>query len=117
MKTDMLTYGERLVLWRRRRDFSQRQAARHWRTTRYRYRAWETDDNGSETGPLPPRAPLGKLRVHEACFIMRRRSRLSVRALARRLSVTPTWITRMERGDAAPDTLIEHWRRPPIAAA
>lgn len=109
MRTDVLTYGERLLLQRRRRGQSQRQAASAYGVTRYRYRAWELDDNGKETGPLPPRAPLGRMHPHEACFILRRRKGLSVERLARRLRVTPEWLTQMEHGAAPVDRLARFW--------
>jgi len=101
-----LTLGERLLLERRRREESQQQAARRLRVSRYRYRAWEGDEQCDE---VPPRAPLRLLREHEACFLRRRRAGVSVAALARALGTSPWWLTQMERGRAPIARLRAHW--------
>lgn len=103
-----LTEGERLRLARRRRGASQQAWADYCGVTLYRYRQWEAD---AEETPKEHRAKLGKLHEHEACFMLRVRSGIPLRQLARRLGVTPNWLCEIEHGRQPAGRLVAYWQK------
>jgi hypothetical protein len=100
------TSAENLLLWRRRRGLNQVEAAAEMDVPVDRYRAWEAGDHPSK----PPHRYLGKLRVYELCFLLRRRKGLLQRELAKALGCTRLWVIRMEEGTAPAARLIEYWK-------
>lgn len=70
----------------------------------YRYRQWEVDEAS------PPRVSVGRLADHEACFVYRRRSGMSVEDLSAKLGVTRNWVTEMESGRGNCQRLLAFWR-------
>lgn len=98
-----LTNGERLVIHRRRQDWTQRQAAESHGVTLYRYRKWEKDEDG------PPKIGVGRLEPFEVCFLLRRREEIPAAELARALGISRWWLTQMETGRAPAESLVEYW--------
>lgn len=99
------TRGESLLLWRRRADLNQVEAAAIFKTSPDIYREWEAD---RRTGDQP-RKHLGALKLHEVCLIMRRRAGQTQRELAKALGCTRLWVISMESGEAPVDRLRQHW--------
>jgi len=93
MNTSSLSAGERLLIDRRRKGESQRQAAKRLGVSLYRYRRWER----SEEQP-PKLMPLGMLKLHEKCFLTRRRADVPAHVVALELGVSDEWLTQMEYG-------------------
>ncbi len=96
---------ESLVVWRRRKEYNQTQAAAEFGVHVDRYRAWEAG-----RGEPIPRRLLGQLRTHEKCFLMRRRRGLTQKALARLMGCTRLWVIQMEDGKAPADRLKQYWK-------
>ena len=101
----MPTKAERLLINRRRAGLTQPEAAESWGVSLYQYRRWEL---GSDAAPF---VAVGWLRHHERCLLMRLRLKVSLRKVARDLGVSRWWVIKMERGDAPPDRLVEHWEK------
>lgn len=116
MKLRDLTKGERALIYRRREGMSQRQAAAHHGMTLYSYRQWENDTPldaeaaGYHQERLWPKLSLHRLEPWEACFILRRRSGISLEELAKTIGVSRWWLCKMEYGRENANRLIEHWR-------
>ncbi len=105
LATHELKPGERLLLYRRRMNLNQTQAAEDWDTKPWTYRMWE---GGNRTRDIPcPR--LGGLKPHESCFITRRRAGMSRTQLAKALGVSNFWVTQMEKGAVSSDRLVKYW--------
>jgi len=103
LATSDLARHERLLIWRRRADLNQAQAADYFDITTWAYRQAE---NGE--GDVPA-VKIGKLAPNEAAVILRRREGMSRTALAKALDVSPWWLTQMERGQQDPQRLIDYW--------
>lgn len=103
-----VTPAEALVLWRRRKQLTQMQAAEHFGCAVDRVRAWEAGEAPSK----PPKCPLGVIKMYERCFILRRRTtpKMTQPALAERLGVSKLWVLRMEEGTAPVDRLVTYWK-------
>lgn len=99
------THGESLVIWRRRKRLNQIEAAQEFNVHVDKYRDWEADK-----GETVPRRHLGKLKTHEACFLLRRRADMTQRELAVRLGCTRLWLIQMENGTAPTDRLKQFWK-------
>lgn len=103
MKLGDLVPDERLIIERRRLGETQARAAKRYATTLYTYRRWE--EGGSDC----PNPGIGRLEVHEACFIERRREKLPATVVAAGVGVSRWWITLMERGSEDPARLVAWW--------
>lgn len=102
--TPILSRGERLEIVRRRKRHTQTEAAAEHGTTTYVYRRWERD--------LHRAAPLvivGPLADFELCYVRRRRSGLTLRALGDLMGLSHKWIHRAERGEVRDVTALVLW--------
>jgi transcriptional regulator with XRE-family HTH domain len=99
------TRGEKLRVLRRRRGWSQRAAAKKYKTSEWQYREWEADTN---EGAEAPDIEL-ELQLHELCFLTRRREGWTAAEIADDLGVSRYWLGCMERGQAPVDRLAEYW--------
>lgn len=104
--TSTLTSGEKLVIQRRRDGSTQAKAARAHKVTQLVYRGWERD-----SGERIPRAAVGKISESEQCFVLRRRSGMTLDRLAGRLRVCRYWLRQMEAGTAPVARLAEYWSK------
>ena len=100
-----LTPGERLLIYRRRRDESQEQAARRLNITRNVYGRLERDCEDWQIH-LPK---MRELQIHEKCLLVRRRNRKTQEEIAAEIGVTRFWMNQMETGKGSCDCLAEFW--------
>lgn len=100
---EKLTRGERLAIQRRRLGERQRVAAVRHGVPLSRYSRWERD---LEHGPS---VRIGVLKVHEQCFIYRRRSGKTQAQIASDLGMCRYWLNRVELGLANCDDLVGYW--------
>lgn len=102
---EALTYGERLVILRRRSGENQRQAAARLDLPLARYQLLEVD---KEQGLGRPPG-VGKLAPNERCFLYRRRAGKTRAEVAADLGRCQLWVTQMERGRVNCDELVGYW--------
>jgi hypothetical protein len=104
----VLTDGERLLLWRRRMDWNQTQAAQHYGTSNFFYCLAENDrpKNGFEYRPVNI-----TLRPHEKCLIYRKRAKKLQSEIAAELGLCRTWLQWMEMGKVPCTKLLEWWEK------
>ena len=102
------TPGEALVIWRRRKNLNQFDAAKELDVPVDRLRQWESDAHATK----PPQRHLGKLKDFEVCYLLRRREKpkLTQRELAKRLGCTRLWVIQMEEGTAPAERLKAYWK-------
>lgn len=103
-----LTPREKLILHRRRLEFSQEQMAALFGIHRETY-------GRIERGQIPQTddvvGDLGGLRDHEKCYILRKRAGRKQIDCAQEMGVTRFWFNQMELGKAPCEPLVEFWRR------
>ena len=98
------TRGEALLVVRLRNGLTQAEAAELLGTPVSRLAKWEKDlvDDG-------PRATVEYLEPHECCMLLRRRAGLTLAQLGDPLGLSPSWISRAERGREDCAALVEWW--------
>lgn len=104
-----LTVGERLLIYRRRKKFTQESMATIYGTNRNLYGQIERDEIG-----IPPSLKISipkitELTRIEAVRIKRRRSGLTQEELSIDLGMSRHWVGMQERGEAPNKKLMEHW--------
>lgn len=103
-----LTPREKLILHRRRLEFSQEQMAALFGIHRETY-------GRIERGQIPQTddvvGDLGGLLDHEKCYILRKRSGRKQIECAQEMGVTRFWFNQMELGKVPCEPLIEFWRK------
>lgn len=104
LKTCDLANGLRLIIDRRRKALTQAQAAKKYKVSLFRYRAWEVDE---ATGV--PDVAIGVLAPHERCYVERISRGVSLAAQAKKMGISRWWLRQMERGTANPERLIAYW--------
>lgn len=106
-----LTRGEWLLLARRRRNWTQADAAKHWSVPVSAYVAWEMD-RPSKTILPPSRAEPYEfpLRLYERLFVMRRRAGITAPRLAAKIGCPRHYVELAERGRAHSARLEAYWR-------
>ena len=113
-----LTAGEKLVMMRRRhgrfgRGIAQRTLARNIQVTRRQIQLAEDDETVPTEWPGPLKkfsAQFRDVQKHELCFVMRRRKKQSLQALATELGLSRFWVQQMELGREKADVLVAHWK-------
>jgi transcriptional regulator with XRE-family HTH domain len=100
-----LNKGEALLVKRLRGGMTQVEMSKLLDVSCDTYRAWErgTLEHGV------PRVQLGRVAVHEACRILRRRAKKSQRTIAEQIGVSRLWVTQMERGLVPIRHLADFW--------
>lgn len=103
IKVETLTVGERLLIDRRRRKESQRQAGARLGISRTRYTLHERDIP-VEGAELKDVVIIPSLQLHEDCLLQRRRSKVTQAEAAARLGCCVHQLRLMELGrrDALP---------------
>lgn len=101
-----LTIGEKLLIWRRREGYTQRQAAAVLAMGITAYSQIERQDTKCHLNNMPH---LGDLYSFEICFILRRRSGWTIPMCAEQAGVSRYWYNLMEQGKVSPDRMIEYW--------
>jgi len=105
-----LTPGEALELQRRRARWSQKDLAANLGVALDRVRRWENDDC-IRGAPAPK---VSRLELHEWCWLVRRRRRVTLRQLSAATGLAVTWLHRAEHGDIPPEragALPAYWRK------
>lgn len=101
-----LAFHEKLLLWRRRKNWGQVKAAAHFDVAVFVYKQTEY---GRMHGFKPPRINLGPLRKHEKCFIYRKRSGKTQKEIARQVGCSVYWLRLQELGKVPAPMLIAYW--------
>lgn len=101
-----LNIGEKLLIWRRREGYTQRQAGPMLGMSFTAYKAIERQETKCGLTDMPF---IGDLYSHEICFIFRRRSGWTIPECAEQAGVSRYWYNLMEQGKVCPDRLIEYW--------
>jgi transcriptional regulator with XRE-family HTH domain len=107
-----LSPGERLLIWRRRRNLTIAEASKLLGTSPWRYKQWEYDRD-TEKFPAPP-VPLEVLSTGEACLIARRRARWSIEQVAKRAKWSHVTQIKWEREatrDRTKNPLYQWWAK------
>lgn len=104
--TKELTTGERLRIARRRDGLTQAEAALAYGMPIRAYKRAEADEYHEWALTCPP---IGKLELHEECFLLRRRQGLTLRELSRMIGLSIWWICQIEQGKAPVGTLRDYW--------
>ena len=99
------TIGEKLQLYRRRMNRTQREQARIMITPANRYIAWELDQV-----PGAPDISVDNLEDHEICYLLRRRSGLTQAEVAKQIGRSRLWVQLMELGKVQGAELVAYWR-------
>lgn len=100
---ERLSNSECLLIDRRRRGETQRQAAHRLGTTSFMYGKWERDVVDC------PSVKIILLRPHERCLLYRRRAEKTQAAVALDLVCCRWWVNQMERGKVCSDVLLWYW--------
>lgn len=98
------TPGERLILWRRRKNFTQRQAAKIFEISPHIVSMWEQG-----TKHNAPYIELYVIREYERCFLVRYRNQLPIKVMATTLGVSSILFSRWERGIGRFEKLIDYY--------
>lgn len=106
LTTKDLGREEKLLTLRRREGHTQVQEAARYGLTLAQYRDMEL---GNAAVPGRIGLAIGKLLDHEACYLMRRRSGLSVGEVAEEVGCCRYWFHLMETGVKDPARLIDYW--------
>jgi len=101
---EKLTDAETLVVDRRRREETQKEAAIRHGVSLDMYSRWERGLNKKA-----PRQKVGHLQDHEVCFFYRRRSNKTQEEIAEGLNCCRWWLNKMEQGTAPCGDLIDYW--------
>ena len=104
-----LTFGERVLIWRRREGLTHSSACQHFGLTVGEYGRFE---RGMEPFPLTavPWSGQAFLSAGERCLIYRRRAGLLQAEVAIHLGCDPTTVSQMERGIKDSELLLAYWR-------
>ncbi len=106
IKASDLTRGEKLRLVRKRGKQTQSQAAKRHKVSVHIYRRWERDDEETTI----PSVAVGRLAMHEQCWILRLREDMSLEDVANKIGVCRWWLCQMEQGEAPVERLAEYWK-------
>lgn len=102
-----LTFGEKLLISRRRSEQSQEQAARSLGVSRNVYGKLERDEEvPNRTFPV---MVVEELTKEEKCLILRRRAGLTQEECAEEIGVTRFWFNQMETGKVCCQSLANFW--------
>lgn len=99
-----LTRGEKLTILRRRDKLSQLESAERYSVSPDTYRKWESDINSTA-----PTVEVDELFVHEVCYLLRRRRRLTQKFVAAQMGVSRVTVNRMEKGEVPAVSLANYW--------
>lgn len=104
---EQLTFGETLLIDRRRRGENQEAAGIRLSLPKNTYAKIERDEVSGDHRMICP--DIGELEVHEKCFLYRRRSKKTQEQCADEMGISRYWFDSMELGKACVDRLAEYW--------
>ena len=105
-----LTSGERILLWRLRKGYTQGQAAGMFDVSRYQFRRWEADQTPLENEDIELATKIDTIDDREACVVYRRRDGIESRQIAGLLGLNKGYVASMETGKASSARLVEFWK-------
>lgn len=99
---------EELLLWRRRNNLTQGEAADWLGVPHFTYkRAEYGTSNNFEYGSVK----LGKLQQHELCLVYRKRSNKTQEEIANKIGCSLYWFRKQETGKVSTAKLIAYWTK------
>jgi len=101
-----ITAGERLLLWRKRKRWTQLRAAKHYGVGADIFRAWETGERAED---VPKVSDLGRISEVEKYILFRTRAGLTQKQLADRIKCSRVWVVMMETGRVPLDRARNYW--------
>jgi transcriptional regulator with XRE-family HTH domain len=101
-----LSPAEHLLIWRRREGYTQPVAAEVLGISLNSLIGVERKNDNSLFVCVPR---IEKLHPHEICFILRRRSGLTIPECAEQAGVSRYWYNLMEQGKVCSDRLFQYW--------
>lgn len=102
-----LTPGEELLIWRRRMDWNQIEAANYFGCSIFRYKLAEYDS--PKVKDFNYRKVNITLRPYERCLIYRKRAKKTQHEIAEELGICRTWLQQQEAGEVPCDKLLQWW--------
>lgn len=102
-----LTQGEKLVLWRRRKNWDQVKAAKYYKVSYFRYKLCEYDRASIDVSHID----LGSLQDHEKCLIYRKRSGKIQTQIAKEFGIGREWLRMQEQGTVPCSKLLTWWEK------
>ncbi len=105
MAQQYLTIGERMLIVRKRRGLSQKQAAEQVNVSRATWSKWERDLVEPPFGTMMGLAPS----PHELTMIQRRRKGMTQKDIAEEVGCSRYWVSQMETGQADSKVLEGYW--------
>jgi predicted XRE-type DNA-binding protein len=99
---------ETLLIWRKRHELNQSQAAKEFRCSLFQFKLAEYGK--PMEGFFYPREIL-KLAPHEKCLIYRKRAKLKQSEVAKKLGICRDWLRQQESGKIPCDKLLAHWEQ------
>ena len=102
----VLTPSEKLVLWRRRKEWNQKTAAAFYLVPLFTYKFAEM---GKSKDFKFKKIELNTLEPHEKCFIWRRRSKKTQEEIAREMGRGRYWVRLQELGRVSSKELFNYW--------
>ena len=105
-----LSPGEKLFIWRRRKNLNQDKAAKIFKVSVFEYKLAEYDKR--QLAKLGY-AEISVLQPHERCVLYRRRSGMKQEEIAGKLGISRNWLRQLESGKEDPAKLLAFWEGVP----
>lgn len=103
-----LSPGEKLLIWRRRMDWNQAEAAGHFNVSIFAYVLAEYDKK--EDFKYKKNIQI-TLRDNEKCLIYRRRSKKTQSQVAKEAGICRNWLRMQEMGKVPCENLVRFWNK------
>lgn len=108
----LLSAGEKLILWRVRRNLTQVQVSKIHKVGVDMYRDWEKDRRLDDQ----PKVDISGLKIHEEFLLLRIRANMAQSTLAKKIGITRQWVAEIESGRAPIGALQNYWEDEKICA-
>lgn len=102
------TLAERLLLWRRRKQWTQLEASTYFGLTVHTYKLIEY---GKIDCPTIEPGKQYQLKPYERCVIYRKRSGKLQKDIAKEMGICEFWLRKMEQGTVSCDKLLWWWEQ------
>lgn len=105
------TRSERVLIWRRRSQLTQEEAAQEYGVSHRRWGRWERGDEEPQLNK-----EVNTLTIYEKLYLLRRRQGVSQQKVAEALGCTRAWVQMMETGQSGSEQLQKYWEERANAA-
>lgn len=102
----ILTPGEELLIWRRRKGWNQTEAAEYFDCSVFKLKMAEY---GKAKDFSYVKVPKIELMDYEKCVIYRRRAKKTQTKIAKLVGLGREWLRLQELGQVPCDRLLQHW--------